>query len=182
MYNDSDRVVEFPALKEAQEKLDAKRKGLADILNEAGPEFDMAKVKSLSGDTHAKVAEIGKLNAEIDDVKKQVDDYLVVARAAAASKKSDDTAESGDGASEREVERKGSRRRFDMGEEFVKSAALKGYTPGSGIGPSAHLDIDLKTLFQTGNIAGAGWDPEDLRTGRLELTPQRADVHVRSSR
>jgi HK97 family phage major capsid protein len=178
VYNDSDRVVEFPALKEAQEKLDAKRKGLADILGEAGPEFDMAKVKSLQGDTHAKVAEIGKLNAEIDEVKKQVDDYLVVARAAAASKKSEDAAESGDGAGEREVERKGSRRRFDMGEEFVKSAALKGYTPGSGIGPSAHLDVDLKTLFQTGNISGAGWDPEDIRTGRLELTPQRADVHV----
>jgi len=174
VYNDSDRVVEFPALKEAQEKLDAKRKSLADILSEAGPEYDMSRVKSLQGDTHAKVAEIGKLNAEIDECKSKVDEYLVVARAAAAAKKGEEAAESGDGA-EHEVERKGARRRwFDMGEEFVKSAALKGYTPGSGIGPQAHLDIDLKTLFQT----TAGWEPEDLRTGRLELTPQRPDVHV----
>jgi HK97 family phage major capsid protein len=177
MYNDSDRVVEFPALKEAQEKLDAKRKGLADVLNEAGPDYDMAKVKSLAGDTHAKVAEIGKMNAEIDECKKKVDELLVVARAAAAAKKGEEHSESGDGAREREPERKDGRR-FNMGEAFALSAAFKNYTPGSGAGPSAHLDIDLKTLFQTGNIAGAGWDPEDIRTGRLELTPQRPAVHV----
>jgi capsid protein len=179
MYNDSDRVVEFPALKEAQEKLDAKRKGLADILGEAGPEYDMAKVKSLQGDTHAKVGAIGALNKEIDECKAKVDEYLVVARAAAASKKGEESAESGDGAADREVERKGGpRRRFNMGAEFAASGAFKNYTPGSGSGPSSHLDIDLKTLFQTGNIAGAGWDPEDIRTGRLELTPQRPDTHV----
>lgn len=179
MYNDSDRIVEFPALKDAQGKLDAKRKGLADVLAEAGPDYDMAKVKSLAGDTHAKVGELGKMNAEIDECKKKVDELLVVARAAAAAKKGEESAESGDGAAASEVERKGGpRRRFNMGEAFAKSGAFKGYTPGSGAGPSAHLDVDLKTLFQTGNIAGAGWDPEDVRTGRLELTPQRPDVHV----
>jgi HK97 family phage major capsid protein len=178
MYNDSDRVVEFPALKEAQEKLDAKRKGLADILGEAGPELDMAKVKSIQGDTRAKVDAIGALNKELDELKKDVDDKLTVARAAAAAMREEKAAESGDGAAERELERKGRRRRFNLGEAFGESAAFKSYTPGSGAGPSAHLDVDLKTLMQTGNIAGAGWDPEDIRTGRLELTPQRPAVHV----
>lgn len=178
MYNDSDRIVEFPALKEAQEKLDAKRKGLADVLTEAGPDYDMAKVKSLAGDTVAKVAEIGKMNSEIDECKQKVDELLVVARAAAVSRQEEKAAESGDGAAARELERKGTGRRFNLGEAFSESAAFKSYTPGSGAGPSAHLDINLKTLFQTGNIAGAGWDPEDIRTGRLELTPQRPDVHV----
>lgn len=177
MYNDSDRIVEFPALKEAQEKLDAKRKGLADVLAEAGPDYDMAQVKSLQGDTFAKVAEIGKMNAEIDECKKKVDEYLVVARAAAASRQEEKRGEAGDGAADAPLERKGSRR-FNLGEAFGESVAFKGYTPGSGAGPSAHLDVDLKTLMQTGNIAGAGWDPEDLRTGRLELTPQRPAVQV----
>lgn len=176
MYNDSDRVVEFPALKEAQEKLDAKRKGLAGILNEAGPELDMAKVKSLQGDTHAKVAEIGKLNAEIDEVKKQVDEYLVVARAAAQAKKGEDAAESGDGAGEPRAERKGGRGLdgTDLGDLFIKSTAFKGYTPGSGSGPSASLDVTLKADFLT----SAGWEPESLRTGRLELMPTRPAPHV----
>lgn len=177
MYNDSDRVVEFPALKEAQEKLDAKRKGLAGILNEAGPELDMAKVKSLQGDTHAKVAEIGKLNAEIDEVKKQVDEYLVVARAAAASQQEEKRAESGDGA-EREMERKGGGR-LDLGDTFIKSNAFKGYVPGSGAGPNVNLDVSLKALFATGFEAGqAGWEPETTRTGRLELMPTRPAPHV----
>src|SRR5690554_7358005 len=87
-----ERIVEFPALTEAQAKLDAKRKSLADVLSEAGPEYDMSKIKSLSGDTAAKVAEIGKMNAEIDDSKKKVDEYLAAARAAAKSKPADTAA------------------------------------------------------------------------------------------
>lgn len=173
MYNDSDRVAEFPALKQAQEKLDAKRDALAAVLREAGPDYDMSKVKSLDGDTHAKVAEIGKMNAEIDDCKKQVDDYLVVARAAAQAQREEKGKESGDGAKGREPERKDGARR-NMGEQFVKSQAFKGYNVGSQNGPQASLDISLKTLFQT----TAGWDSEDVRTGRLEYMPTRPAPHV----
>ncbi|MFE0101162.1 phage major capsid protein [Streptomyces sp. NPDC059009] len=174
MYNDSSRVAEFPALKQAQEKLDAKRKALADVLNEAGPDYDMSKVKSIDGDTHAKVAEIGKMNAEIDDCKKQVDEYLVVARAAAQAQRDEKATESGDGAESKSPERKDSRGRFDLGESFVKSQAFKGYNVGAQSGPSASLDVNLKTLFQT----TAGWDSEDVRTGRLEYMPTRPAPHV----
>src|SRR3546814_10738239 len=62
--------------------LNAKRDSLAGILAEAGPDYDMSKVKSVAGDTSAKVAEIGKINAEIDECKQKVDELLVVARAA----------------------------------------------------------------------------------------------------
>lgn len=174
MYNDSDRVVEFPALKQAQEKLDEKRKGLRAILDEAGPDYDMSKVKSIDGDTHAKVAEIGKLNREIGECKTKVDEYLVVARAAAQAKQEEKGTESGDGADGRQPERKDSRGRVDMGELFVKSQAFKGYRVGSQSGPSANLDISLKTLFQT----TAGFDSEDIRTGRLEFMPTRPAPHV----
>lgn len=176
MYNDSERIVEFPALKQAQEKLDEKRKGLAGVLSEAGPDYDMAKVKSITGDSTAKVEEIRKMNEEIVDCKKKVDDLLVVARAAAEAQEGDAGREGGDGAKDkdREPERKGGRGRVHLGEAFAMSQAFKGYKPGSGMGPSAHLDISLKTLMET----PVGWDPEDLRTGRVELTPTRPSVHV----
>lgn len=173
MYKDSDRVVEFPALKTAQETLDAKRKSLADLLAEAGPDYDMSKVKSIDGDTHAKVAEIGKMNREIDDCKKRVDELLIVGRAAAQAKRDEKGAESGDGIQSQGPERKDGRR-VSLGEAFTKSQAFKGYNPGSQSGPQANLDISLKTLFQT----SAGWDSEDVRTGRLEYMPQRPAPHV----
>lgn len=181
MYNDSDRIVEFPALKQAQEKLDEKRKSLAGILSEAGPDYDMAKVKSLSGDSTAKVEEIRKLNDEIGDCKKKVDEYLVVARAAAEAKRTEEGHETGDGAGANgggEVETKGGRR-LSLGEVWAKSKAFKEYRPGSGMGPSSTLDISLKTLMETAfDGSGAGWTPEALRTGRVELMPTRPAVHV----
>ncbi|MEU6674766.1 phage major capsid protein [Streptomyces sp. NPDC046925] len=177
MYNDSDRIVEFPALKQAQEALDEKRKGLAAVFEEAGAEYDMTKVKSLSGDSTAKVEEIRKMNEEIVERKKKVDELLIVARAAAEAQQGGDV-EKGDGAKgkEREPERKGGRGPVHLGRAFAESTAFKGYKPGSGVGPSAHLDISLKTLMET----PAGWDSEDTRTGRLELMPMRPAVHVAS--
>lgn len=170
-----DRVVEFPALKAAREGLDAKRDELAGILREAGPEYDMSLVKSLQGDSHAKVDAIRALNTEIDERKSKVDDLLVVARAAraaatgreeAAERGADPGAEpgtkGGDGRSTK-TGRKG------FGELLIASDAIKSYTTGSGVGPVARLNVELKNIFQT----TAGWDPEDLRTGHLETFPTR---------
>src|SRR3546814_6860480 len=61
-----------------------------------------------------------------------------------------------------------------FGELMMASAAIKDYRSGSGNGPVSRLDIELKTLFQT----PAGWDPEDLRTGRVEMFPTRPAPHV----
>ncbi|MGW6790051.1 phage major capsid protein [Streptomyces chartreusis] len=174
MYNDSDRIVEFPALKQAQEKLDERRKNLAGILTEAGPEYDMAQVKSLSGDSTAKVEEIRKLNDEIVDCKKKVDEYLVVARAAAEAKANEGGSEGGDGTKgEREREHKAGGP-LNLGKAFAESLAFKNYQRGSGMGPQATLDISVKTLMET----PVGWDSEDLRTGRVELMATRPSVHV----
>lgn len=160
----ADRVIEFPALKDARERLNAKRDALASVLTEAGPEYDMSRVKSLDGDTHAKVAEIGKMNAEIDDLKGKFDELLVVARAAAAAAEGKD-APAGEPGSDKGagLEVKDGLKHQRIGDLLVDSPAVKGYTAGSSNGPMAHLDIDLKTLFST----SAGWDPEDLRTGRV---------------
>jgi HK97 family phage major capsid protein len=166
------RIVEFPALKEARDKLDAKRKSLADILTESGPEYDMSKVKSVQGDTHAKVAFIGQLNTEIDECKAKVDELMVVARAAGAAKADEATEKGADEGKEGPQTK--ARRQKPFGELMMASDAIKGYRSGSGVGPVARIDADLKTLFQT----GAGWDPEDLRTGRVEMYPTRPAPHV----
>ncbi|MEU4578938.1 phage major capsid protein [Nonomuraea sp. NPDC023979] len=167
-----ERIVEFPALKEAQGKLDAKRKELADLLREAGPEYDMSKVKSIQGDTHAKVAHIGSLNAALEDLKKDVDEKLVIARAAGAAKDAEQVEQGGKDLPSEPRTKSGQHK--SLGELFVASQACKGYRPGSGQGPSASLDIELKTLFST----GAGWAPESIRTGRVEMFPTRPAPHV----
>lgn len=161
-------TLEFPALKEAQGKLDAKRKSLADLLAEAGPDYDMSKVKSIAGDTHAKVAEIGKMNAEIDEAKAAVDQLRVLHKAAQASRETDGSRESGADSDE------DTRGRKSFGAMLMATEAIKGYKSGSGSGPTSRIDIGLKTLFST----GAGWDPEDLRTGRVEMYPTRPAPRV----
>lgn len=170
-------LIEFPALKEARDGLNAKRDALAGILQEAGPTYDMSLVKSLTGDSHDKVAEIGKLTAEIDERKKKVDELLVIAKAAGEAKAHADRGDRrGESGSEPNEPRVKSRKSF--GEMLVESAAVKGYTTGSNSGPMAHIDVDLKTLFETGAGGGAGWDPEDTRTGRIEMFPTRPAPHV----
>lgn len=170
-------IVEFPALKDAQGKLDAKRKSLADIFAEAGPDYDMSKVKSIAGDTAAKVGEIGKLNAEIDDCKKKVDELLVVARAAAEAKQHEEHAERGsEPGSQPTRETKGGRPRQSFADMLMDSVAVKEFRGSAG--PSATLDIELKALFETGAGGGAGWDPFDPRTGHLEYMATRPAPHV----
>ena len=167
-----ERVIEFPALRDAQAALDEKRKSLKGIFDEAGDTYDMSRVKSISGDTAAKVDFIRQLNAEIDERKAKVDELLVIARAAGAAKEAEQ-AEQGGKERPVEPERKGGSRK-SLGELFVASQACKGYKSGSGMGPSASLDIELKTVFST----GAGWAPESIRTGHLELMPTRPAPHV----
>lgn len=172
-------IVEFPALKDAQGKLDAKRKELAAIFAEAGADYDMSKVKSVQGDTHAKVAHIGGLNREIDECKSKVDELLVVARAAAESKKREEATESGDGASETSVQMQGRPQRKSVGRLFRESQAMKSFVPHSGNpGIQSNLAVDLKALFATGSNVDVGWDPEDTRTGKLVDFATRPAPHV----
>lgn len=166
------RLIEFPALKDARAKLDAKRKELADVLTEAGPDYDMAKVKSVDGDNAAKVAWIQERNTEIDEAKAEVDKLLPIARAAAEAKAHEESQEPGDGADRPEIKDRGPQR--SIGELVAASDAIKGYKSGSGSGPTVKVDIELKTLFQT----TAGWAPETTRTGRVEMFPTRPAPHV----
>lgn len=56
------------SLTEVRERLHAKRQELLQIRQEAGPDLDMAAITSLEGDSHAKVAEIRRREAEVGEL------------------------------------------------------------------------------------------------------------------
>jgi len=151
--------------KEREGRLAEVRKQLHDIFDEAGPELDLSKVKSLDGDTAAKVEEIRKLNAEIDDIAKALDGLNVIERAvrhgATDDEKTGETGAGEKGAGQETGGRKQQRKSF--GELFTDSDAFKVK------GMTAELDIEVKTLFDT----GTGWAPDVVRGPRLVLDEQR---------
>jgi len=150
----------FPALAEAQGKLELKRKELADIFAEAGPEIDLTKVKSVKGTTHDVAARIRELNDEQTDLGKQVDSLLAVQKAVDRAKQAPGSGgrEGGSDDGDPVIPRQ---RTKSIGQLFTESQAFKGKQ--GPVGPDATLDIELKTLMTT----SAGWDPEETRTGKV---------------
>lgn len=160
--------VRFPALEELDGKIETKSKTLAAIFDEAGPEIDLSKVKSISGDSMAKSGEIRKINDELTDLGKQRDELAQVQKAAqrvrTAGTSNEREAAGGESGSEPDAGRAAAEARRQgksLGQLFVESKAYKGRT--GGIGPETKLDVDLKTLMTT----SAGWAPENTRTGRV---------------
>lgn len=149
----------FPALEQAQGKLDAKRKSLHEIFEQAGETMDLAKVTSIQGDTKAKVDEIRKLNTEIDEIAVEVEGYLAVKAAAEKAAKVPEQREDGAEPGAKGTKDAGGTKSF--GELFTESKAYKARQGSNG--PEAHLEIDTKALFET----SAGWAPEVTRTGRV---------------
>jgi HK97 family phage major capsid protein len=158
----------FPALKDKEGALTAKRAEMSDIFKQAGQEMDLTQVKSIKGTTVDKSAHIRKLNDEITALGKEVDDLRVVAKAAERAKVAElGGGEHGDGAAEDDYERPGRPRQKSIGELFTESDAFTGKK--GAIGPSATLDINLKTLMTT----SAGWAPEVFRMDRIVEDAQR---------
>lgn len=146
----------FPELNEAQGKLDAKRKELADIFAQARPggegTIDLANVKGYDDPA----ATIKTLNDEMTDLGVKVDQLKAVHSAAGAL----DNRESGDSQGDPIV---GTKAIKSFGEAAIKSGALKQR------GQAFDVDFDIKTLFSR----SAGWDPEVVRDGRVVLDAQR---------
>lgn len=160
-------LAKFPALKEAHESLDARRKELAKIFDEAGTDRDLSKVKSVDGGKDAVLARIRELNEEMTDLGVKRDNQVTLVRAVKAMENSDDAelaavlGETGDGSGY--TGRKTRAKSF--GELFTDSKA------GSDLkGREVELKgFELKTLFST----TAGWGPESTRGPRIVLDEQR---------
>ncbi|WP_183092911.1 phage major capsid protein [Nocardioides stalactiti] len=146
-------IPEFPALKEARGKLEAKQDELGSIFKEAGPDLDFSKVKSVSGaaDSKAVADYVLELNGACTDLAKEVENLVAIHKAAEANA----------GRAEKGVEQGstdlGGGTVKSFGQLFTESEARKMK------GRESELDIDLKTLMTT----DAGWDPEVTRTGKV---------------
>lgn len=156
-------TLDFPALKEAQGKLELKQKELASIFSEAGPELDFTKIKSVSGDTRAKAAHIRGLNDEMTELSVEIENLKGVGQAAERARMSPASSyrESGSGSGDTGGGYSTGGQVKSFGQHFVDSTAYKGRQ--GQIGPLATLDVELKTLMTT----TAGFDPEETRTGRV---------------
>ena len=142
----------FPALIEVEGKIADRQNILKSIFDEAGPELDMKKVKSL-GDSADVVAKIRELNTELDGLVKERVELVEVRKAYEASRNAPERTE--------RIESAPSAKSF--GDAFVKSAAFQ--TKGA----TAQLDLELKTLMTT----TAGWAPETTRSGVVIDNAQR---------
>lgn len=164
-------------------QLDERRKKLARVYEQAKsttdevngqPFYDLTKAEDLEGDSAARVEQVRKMNAEIDELhakvkeqddlaagEKRLDDLGTIDRAAIHTPA---------GGREPVVSRK------SFGQLVVESDAFQGYKRGSrGVGPVAEIDVPFRaTLFET----GAGWAPESTRIGRVEFKPLRPAPHV----
>jgi len=141
-----------------RKELEAKQDKLGQIFKEAGDELDMTKVKCIEGDDAAKVAEIRKMNAELTDLRKSVDDLVEVENAKKALKTLNDESKQAQGIPQ--PTQKGAEEEIDIGKMFTDSDAYKGYMKDKTKGTST-LNIPMKTAFTT----SAGWAPQSIRTG-----------------
>lgn len=164
---------QVPALKDAEGRLNALRKELKSVFDEAGPEIDLSKVKSISGD---KIAWIRGKNAEIEQVAEEVKGIREVAGIAESNLK--EFFEAGGVENYQDNGPKGSR---SLGEAFTKSRAFK------EIGQTAAVTVELKDIFSeaggnfgtySGENAAVGWPPESTRSGKVLLSAQRPPSQV----
>lgn len=139
----------FPALKDAQGRLEAIRADVAGVLAEMGPDRDVKNVKSMpAADV---VAHIRSKNDEMTAIAQEIEGLKGIEAAAANVKGFERGAEAG----EREEAD------TDLGGRFLKSAAFKGRNVES------HVDVELKDVFNSTAATGTGWQPETTRTGKL---------------
>lgn len=154
----------FPALKEAEGQLAAKQAELKGIFDEAGPELDMSKVKSVAGgDRQAVIEHIRALNTELDELGVKAGELREIQAAADRAARVPAGRESGDGSGAKGSGDKFERELKSLGELFTASEAFKLKQRGQASGPVSSVDVELKTLMTT----TAGWAPEITRTGRI---------------
>lgn len=154
----------FPELRDAIAKLNAKRDELKAIFDEArndAGELDASKLKSVRLPDGVALSEyVREKNSEIESLAKEVADLKEIARAADHADADPDVLE-GDGDAR-------PRSRMSFGRAFVESDAYRNRQAGQTL--TAHLDIDIRnTLFER----TAGWQPESTRTGYVDYSPER---------
>jgi HK97 family phage major capsid protein len=161
---------------EIGQALDAKRDQLATIFREAGPELDMALVKTIDGTSEEKVAAIRNLNAELSDLGKQFDQARELELIAETAKGNGD----GRPKEERRDLRESGGDARSLGQQFAESRLSKEHAGRSKRQFSVSFDefdetkdrMQRKTLMTT----AAGFSAPNYRTNIVISSAQRRPV------
>lgn len=140
---------EIPELPEIEGKLTERRKHLAAIFDEAGPDIDVTKVKSVDGDV---VDHIRAVNEEIDALAKRRESLLVLAKGA-------ENADPEDPEDDGDEFRPGARK--SLADLIAESPAR------TQKGVAHELDVDMRAQLKTLMTTAAGWAPAVVRGPRL---------------
>ena len=155
--------------KDLKGRIDYLRGEVKTVLDQAGADFDMSKVKHIDGSSQDKVDWIKQQNEELDSLSKQYEDMEEVQKSAEknliyeAEKKGIITEPIVQPDTEI-VEAK------TFGQKLVESNAYKSYAGGNS--QEATIDVDPAVLFKTDMTTSAGWAPETTRTGLVVESAQ----------
>jgi HK97 family phage major capsid protein len=150
-----------------REELFEKQKALGAIFEEAGPDMDMKKIKSIEGDTSHKRMEIKRLNDEMTELGKEVETLVAQENVLLMGAKLNMPG----GMLPIPNGRESSQKSFS--DVFVESKAfVEGKKAGKNDGPEETLDIDAKSWLagkQTKAVmtTAAGFAPQAIRSGDI---------------
>lgn len=149
-------------LKEKQGRLQKLQDDLGKIFKEAKTEdggIDLMKAEMEGADSKARAEKIAQMNQEMTDLGKEIETLQQVLKAEEGLEESKKFTDEPVGTFQHPGGNGEKGKSF--GKHFVESDAFKNYHGGQG--PSVHLDVEVKTLFQR----TAGWAPESTRTGKV---------------
>lgn len=147
----------YDSLKEINGRIaELSRKG-HQVYDEAGPDMDFSKVKSLNGDTTQKIAELKAINDELSDLHKKLEVLSALAK------------------SRKELDAQGEAPEHKNDPAPVAKKSIGMMIKESGLFKDKNKtielpDVDLKTEFTT----TAGWAPQSLRLPGYIPSPVRA--------
>jgi len=159
-------------LLEKKEEIRVKAKTLHDVFEEAGPDRDFTRVKALEGDVAAKLDQVRQLNTELGALNleiKGLEEIEGIFQNAQALWRADNEPVNPVQHINPDM---GGRRVFkSLGRLLVESPQYQSQkNRRQWAEPAEFPGIDVRnTVFQT----GGGWDPQDIRISRVELSPQR---------
>ena len=153
-------------LVEKRQEYDVKHRKLMKVFEEAGPDRDVSKIKSLEGDDAAKTNEIVKMNAELKALEAEVDGIV---KMEAAGDELDEREKKGKEPHGAPLQPAAKGEVKSLGETFVESKQFKALGDDRSRNIAVEIPIPLKTVIST----GAGWAPEALRTGEIVPYPRR---------
>lgn len=157
--------------RELLEEYEAKAKRLRQVFEEAGEEMDLAKVKSLDGDVVAKAQAIRRMNDELADLKRRIEELEALEKARETAEDALGWLHQPQGRVPHPGGGSGWAAQKSLGELVIGHEAYQRHIKTKP-GGSTVIEIEgfeVKTLFDE----ATGFPPEAVRTGRLVEYPLR---------